>query len=122
MTVHHTPQTSAFANHRWVVRAGLAAVAATLAIGLSQYRAGTDSDVASRPMSVSDAPDLTRSGVLVQDAIDEALAANRVSDFTRAQDLVQGAIDSALAANRVSDFTRAQDLVQKSIDAALATA
>ena len=97
MTIHHDPQTSALGTHRWVIPAGLAAVAATLVIGVTQYRPGTDSDVTSRPVSVSDAGDLTQSRVLVQDAIDEALAANRGGEFTRAQDTVQQAIDEALA-------------------------
>src|SRR5688572_28837951 len=111
MTIQHAPETSPVGhrieethrprNYRWAVPAGLVAVAATAVIGVTQHRGDSEHD---------DRADLTRSQVLVQDAIDSALAANRVSDFTRAQDLVQDAIDSALAANRVSDFTRAQDL------------
>jgi hypothetical protein len=37
--------------------------------------------------------------VLVQDAIDEALAVSRATGFTSAQVLVQGAIDAALASS-----------------------
>ncbi|HZI46081.1 MAG TPA: hypothetical protein VFD53_12720, partial [Ilumatobacter sp.] len=98
--------------YRWAVPAGLVAVAATAVIGVTQYR--SDGDPANRR-------EFTRSQVLVQNAIDEALAANRGSELTRAQDTVQAAIDEALAANRSREFTRAQDTVQDAIDAALAS-
>ena len=119
MTIQHAPETSTVEHrieetqrpraYRWAVPAGLVAVAATAVIGVTQDRGH------------SDRGDLTRSQVFVQDAIDEALAANRSADFTRAQDTVQDAIDEALAANRSPEFTRAHELVQDAIDAALAS-
>ena len=123
MTIQHVPETPAVEHridethrprhYRWAVPAGLVAVAATAVIGVTQYRGHSDQ---------GEGGDLTRSQVLVQDAIDAALAANRGSEFTRAQDTVQEAIDAALAANRTStDYTRAQTLVQEAIDAALAS-
>ena len=122
MTIQHAPETPAVGHHieqthrprvfRWAVPAGLVAVAATAVIGVTQYRSDSDD---------GDRGDFTRSQVLVQDAIDAALAANRASDVTRSQVLVQDAIDEALAANRTTDFTRAQNLVQEGIDAALAS-
>ena len=120
MTVQHIPQPSTVARAvdktrrtrivRWAVAAGLAVVAATAVIGVTQYR-----DQGSTQTEV------TRSQVLVQGAIDEALAANRTGEVTRSQVLVQGAIDAALAANHTTDYTRAQTLVQQSIDSALAS-
>jgi hypothetical protein len=110
-TVEHTDITRNPRNYRWAVPAGLVAVAATAVIGVTQLRGQSDHD---------DPVDLSRSQVLVQQAIDQALAANRGADFTRSQVLVQDAIDEALTANRGADFTRAQVLVQQAIDEALA--
>jgi hypothetical protein len=121
MTIQHAPETSPVGHrieetqrpraYRWAVPAGLVAVAATAVIGVTQYRSDSDD---------GDRGDFTRSQVLVQDAIDAALTANRSADLTRAQDTVQDAIDEALAANRAGEVTRAQDTVQDAIDEALA--
>jgi hypothetical protein len=101
MTIQHVRETSALGNridethrpriYRWAVPAGLVAVAATAVIGVTQYRSDSGD---------GNPGDLTRSQVLVQDAIDEALAANQAGEFTRAQNTVQDAIDEALAAGR----------------------
>ena len=115
MTIQQFPETSTV-GHRWAVPAGAVAVAvaAVAVIGVSHF-SGHDAHAVNTPF--------TRSQVLVQDAIDDAIAANAKPDATRSQVLVQHAIDEALAAfpQHPSDFTRAQVLEQEAIDAALAS-
>jgi hypothetical protein len=114
MTIQQYPQTSTV-GRRWAIPAGFVAVAVASVtfIGVSQLRGG-DGHISNS--------DFTRSQVLVQDAIDHALATHGQLDVTRSQVLVQDAIDDALAAghNR-HDFTKAQVLEQEAIDAALAS-
>ena len=95
---------------RWVVPAGLATVAVVAVLGATQFGDDTSNDATS----------VTKAQTLIQQSIDDALAANHTTDHTRAQTLIQQSIDDALAANHTTDHTRAQTLVQQSIDDALA--
>jgi hypothetical protein len=123
MTTQHSPETTDVGEdrnavrrrtvRRWLIPVGVVAVAAAGVIAIAQHR----DEIPTRTISGD-----TRSQVLVQEAIDAALAEHRLSAVTRSQVLVQEAIDAALVEHRLSAVTRSQVLVQKAIDAALAEA
>jgi hypothetical protein len=122
MTIHQDPTTTVAHDlddsprsrrHGWLIPAGVVAVAAVAALGVARYRDDGDQHGVT-------GSNYTGAQVLVEDAIDEALAANRSGDFTTSQVLVQDAIDEALAAHRSGDFTKSEVLVQQAIDQALA--
>lgn len=105
MSIQHVPEATiveegrstghAGGVRRWLVPAGLLAVAATSLTLIARDRDGADS-------ATVRTSDFTRSQVLVQRAIDDALAENRPLQFTRSQVLVQRAIDDALASRNAA--------------------